>query len=188
MKLGIYDVFAGMMMLMQGICLAADDDVTVLAPVLGLPREINCYIDDFAAQQTHFNPSLNLVAKNAEAMCQGSVNKLALLFELTDKIDIPYGRSIITYMVGSFIDGINAQPEKFRSYFTTFPLELDDVVMSIRMRSPPGCVAYPALGNVASITSMDGLIIYGTLNSYTYEIDSLRIERYSQAVKLATGS
>ncbi len=187
MKVRIYVILAWLMVLLHGMNVVAEEEDTVLTPLLGLPTAIDHYIDCFAIEQSKFNPRLKLVAKNAEAQCGGKVTKLALLFELDDKVDIPYARKMITYLVGTFIDGMNAHPEKFQACFTTFPLTLEDVVLRIRVQPNPGYFVYPSLDNIASITSMDGVIIYGTLNSYTYAMDSLRTESYAQAVKMAAG-
>jgi len=145
----------------------------------GIPYEVNCFLNRFAEEQKTAN-KLILVTKDVNGRC--GIENIALIFDYHGSLDFPAARQLIVSILTSLLQEVNNQP-KLRCCFVTFPLTIENLSVRIRVRSE--CLFYPFLGNIASIIAADGLIYYGTLNSYTYEVDTLRFESYVQAAKVA---
>lgn len=147
-----------------------------------LPNAIEYLLNCFAEEQK--NKNLVLVAKisDVDACCR--ITKLGFLFDLDGMVDIPAGRSLITGVVTNFLNTINSN-EKLRPYLTTSYFTEKNVVIRIRIRNKNCGFFYPYLGNIAYISAMDGAIIYDTINSYTYDLDLLRMENFVEALQLS---
>lgn len=157
-----------------------------------IPDQVNCFINAFAERQKQTH-NLILATKEGETCCyfidccfQNTgccLEKIALMFDYFGVVDLPQARQLTLGLVTSFLQEINVQ-EKLKCFFCTFPLGLDQISIHIRMRND--CeFKYPYLGNIASISMIDGMITYGTINSYTYQVDVLRRETYDQALQLS---
>lgn len=148
----------------------------------GIPSEVEYFLNRFGEEQEQKNKSLVLVAKNVEGEC--GIEKIGLLFDYYDTFDLSKARHLVVSIVEDLLREVNSQ-EKLRPFFAECSLTINDVV--VRIRHQKGCeFVFPALGNIVYITAIDGLILYGTLNSYTLEIDNLRTEPYSQALKMVS--
>lgn len=149
-----------------------------------LPDQVNYFVNCFAERQKA--NKLILVTKDGENDdCDCCLERVALMFDYYDTVDLNTARSLILGLVTSFLQEINKQ-EKLKKFFCVFPLNLDEISIQIRLRNEHCGFIYPSLGNIASISIIDGVITYGTLNSYTYEVDTLRRETYNQATQLST--
>ncbi len=157
-----------------------DEVMDALTPICGLPAAIERVLNCFVMQLQ--NEKLVLVAKNSDGEC--GIDRVSLFFDLYDTVDIPAARRLIVPIVSGLLQDFNGQ-EKLRGYFNTFPLTYEQVVIQIRVRSKRCGFVYPVLGNITFIAAMDGTVTYGTLNSFTYEVDSLRTETYRQALQLS---
>lgn len=146
-----------------------------------LPDRVNYFINCFAERQKA--NKLTLVTKDGIGDC--GLEKVALMFDYYGVLDLPTARRLILGVVTSFLQEIN-QEEKLRCFFPVFPLNLDEVSIQIRLRNDDCGFVYPYLGNIASISIIDGVITYGTINSYSYEVEALRRETYHQAGQLST--
>lgn len=147
-----------------------------------LPDQVNYFINCFAERQKA--NKLTLVTKDGEIdECCCCLERVGLMFDYEAELSIPTARQLILGVVTDFLQEINLQ-EKLKKHFCVFPLNLDEI--SIQIRIVHGCGFYPYLGNISSISIMDGMITYGTINSYSYEYDVLRRETYDQALHLST--
>lgn len=149
-----------------------------------LPDQVNYFVNCFADEQLKSN-QLTLVTKNGEWGECCKLEKIALMFDYFDTLDLMTARKMILGITTRFLQEINKQ-DKLKCFFENFPLSLDNISIQIRMRNEHCGFVYPVLGNIASISIDSGFITYGTMNSYTYKIDTLRRESYDQAVQLST--
>lgn len=160
-----------------------------------LPDQVNYFLNSFAEKQKQAS-GLVLVTKNGESerdccfdFCcdfyyECKLDKIALIFDYFGEINLATARHLILNTVTSFLHEINQQ-EKVKPFFCKFPLSMDQISIQIRIRNE-SCRFYPYLGNISMITIDDGSIIYGTINSYTNQVDVLRRETYEEAVQLST--
>jgi hypothetical protein len=122
--------------------------------------------------------------EDIEDFCSGmefdvpsGIVQIGLMFDYFGEVDIAAARRLITSVVDSLVDRIN-KDKKMAPYFLCYPISINQISVRIRIRRDECGFYYPPLGNVAYISAIDGMIYYGTLNSYTYEIDNLRTEPY----------
>lgn len=145
-----------------------------------LPNLVDYALNCFASEQKSQN--LNLVNKIFDVDDWGNITRLGYLFDLYDTtLDIPRARNMITGIVTSFVDRIS-QNEKLKPYLHCFTEK--NVVVRIRLRNDQCGFIYPKLGNVAYVSAIDGIVVYDTLNSYTYDLDTLQVENYTSAISL----
>jgi len=138
---------------------------------------INCFAE------TQVENHLELVRVTAPSECGCTIDELDLYFNMLDTLDEKASRQFAVTIVNDLLVELNKN-EKISSLFTTFPLTLNEVMIQIQMKDLNCEYIYPRLGNIASITIEDQRIIYGTMNSYTYQIDTLRTETIVQAEQL----
>lgn len=149
-----------------------------LMPVGGMPPALNYFLNCYASGLAFEN--LVLVAKDSEEGECG-LELVGLIFDYFDDLNLPEARSLIVHLMVGLIKGINGK-EKLTALFNRSSITEDQVSVRIRVRPKHCGFIYPVLGNIAYISAMDGVINYGTMNSFTYEIESLRVEPYKQAL------
>lgn len=154
-----------------------------LQPVCGMPAQLNYALDCFVIGLNIDH--LVLVAKNVTGDC--GIEQIELLFDYFETLDIPRARELIVPLVTGFLESINARV-KLKPFFECFPITEDQVSIRIRVRPKRCGFIYPVPGNIAAVTAGDGMVRYDTINSFTYGIDTLRIERLKQAQDLVFGS
>lgn len=159
-------------------CLLAAD---VLTAPCSIPPELDYFLNCFLEAQR--SKGLIPVTKNAEGECE--IEKISLLFDYFGVLDIPSARRLIVDVVISLLQKLNTQ-EKLYKYFACPPLTVDNLDIRIRIRTDHCGFVYPKLGNIAYVTAIDGIISYSTLNSYTYEINNLRMEPFSKALQFSS--
>jgi hypothetical protein len=140
-----------------------------------LEYALNCFVNGLNI------PNLKFVDKNAYGDC--GIEKVDLLFDLYDDVAIPRARELILQIVNALLGEINLN-EKLKCYFKSLPLKVDQLVIRIRVEPTRCGFTYPQMGNIAYISAIDGLITYSTRNSFTYELDNLHLESYSQAMHI----
>lgn len=143
-----------------------------------IPGPIDRFLNCFALEQE--KQKLFLVTKSVEGDCE--TERIGLLFDYYEPMDEALARGLIIQTVQSLLDAINADSKLIAS-MGGVPLTENDVVVRIRHRLT-ACYHFPVIGNIAYVTSMDGWILYDTINSYTYDINPLRTERFSRAQAL----
>jgi hypothetical protein len=154
-----------------------------LGPVCGIPSELDYFLNCFAEKQN--DVQLQLVLKNIEYDCHSSIEKIYLLFDLPATPNFQQARNIITNLAVNFLTEINKQ-EKLGVLFSSFPLKIEQIDIQVRFRNPDCGFIYPEIGNIASVSTANGQVQYDTLNSYTYKINILRRESFSEALKKGT--
>lgn len=146
-----------------------------------LPDAVEYALNCFAEEQTAKN--LILVSKISDVDHCCRIQKLGFLFDLYDNVNILTARSLVTGLMASFLETIHRN-EKL-TYYLADPFTEKNVVIRIRARNARCGFIYPRLGNIAFISAVDGIIIYDTINSYTYDLDTWRMESYADAIRLS---
>lgn len=147
-----------------------------------LPDAVDYALNCFAEAQK--DRKLVLAAKIVDVDSCTRIQKLGFLFDLYDEVDIVSGRKLITGLVATFLDAITRN-EKLVPYLACNFAE-KNIVMRVRLRDARCGYVYPRLGNIAFISFVDGMVVYDTINSYTYDLDTWRMESYEDAVRLAS--
>lgn len=152
----------------------------MLTSPCSIPIELDYVLDCFLEEQTH--KELIPVIKNAEGEC--GIERVSFLFDYFGTLNISSARRLILDTTKTLLDKLNAKDKVLNPFFAAcFPLTADNIVIRIRVRTNECGFIYPKLDNIAYVTLIDGFISYGTLNSFTYEIDNLRIETYASVKK-----
>lgn len=151
----------------------------------GLPEKLNYYLDCFAEEEQH-KEGLELVAKNGE-WGECGLERILLLFDYYGILDIEHGRRLMLAVVDDFLKAIN-EAKGVGACFVNFPLTTKDIEVRIRTRQRDCGFVYPYLGNVAFILFSDDILTYGTMNSYSYTLETLSREPYDIAHRLAKNS
>ena len=146
-----------------------------------LPGSLVYAINCFKNHTT--NQDLELISVNTKEDCDDTIYELNLVFDLAKTVDENQARKLVLNLLANLLNSFNNN-QKLRPLFSISPLTANEVTIQIRIR-PSDCGAdYPIMGNIASVTVADGKVIYGTLNSYTYQIDILRTETLKKAQQL----
>jgi len=149
-----------------------------------LPGKLNYYLNCYAESLKERH--LTLVSRNSEG-CDNCITKISLTFDLFDTPNFDGAREVIVDLVGDLLKGVNARPDELKRYFAVFPLTIQNVDVRVRIRqNTQGCFIYPVLGNIAIISAADGIIVYDTMNSFTFQLDMLRRETFENALKWVT--
>lgn len=151
----------------------------------GLPNVIdyvlNCFADEQKAKE------LVMVEKISDFDESQQISKLGFLFDIYKPLSMPQARQLVTGLATDLLQRVNSA-EKLKEYLATTPFTVNDVVIRLRMRNKDCGFIYPALGNIAYVSVIDGTIIYDTVNSFTYDLDTLRTESFAEALKIQTSS
>lgn len=143
----------------------------VLSPPCDIPAPLNYFFNCLGGEDRKLN--LTLVSKNAYGRCKLEV--VALFYDYPGDPTLPQARKMITTLTDRILKDIN-EHEELACYFQTFPLKPSNLVIRIRMHPKYCGFYYPPLGNIAYATVADGLVMYDTWNSFTYDVDRLRTE------------
>lgn len=148
-----------------------------------LPDIIDYVLNCFAEEQK--TKGLVLVEKILDYdECQ-QISRLGFLFDLFRPLSMPAARQLVTSLITDLLQHVNKQ-EKLKNYLSHKPLTVKDVVIRLRLRNKDCGFIYPVLGNIAYVSVIDGEIIYDTINSFTYDLDTLRTESFAEALKILT--
>lgn len=148
-----------------------------------LPDIIEYVLNCFAEEQK--TKGLVLVEKIIDFDECRQISKLGFLFDFFRPLSMPASRQIITSLVNDLVLHVNKQ-EKLKNYLSHKPFTVNDVVVRLRLRNKDCGFIYPMLGNIAYVSVIDGEIIYDTINSFTYDLDTLRTESFADALKILT--
>lgn len=151
-----------------------------------LPNVIEYFLNCFAEEQqkTH---GLVLVEKITDFDECEHISKLGFLFDRYQVISLSEARTLVANMVSEFLQQINSNV-KLKKYFSNVPFSEKNFVVRLRMRTKDCGFIYPILGNIAYVSAIDGSIIYDTINSFTYDLDTLRTESYADALKIISAT
>lgn len=146
-----------------------------------LPNVIDYVMNCFAEEQSAKN--LVPVEKITDFDQFLSIRKLGFVFDYYETLNILSARALITGLAKDLVQKINSSP-KLRSYLAVIPFTEKEVVLRLRLRKKNCGFVYPELGNIAYVSVIDGMIIYDTKNSFTYDLDTLRTESFAEALSI----
>lgn len=150
-----------------------------------LPNVVNYVLNCYAEAQK--NSNLVLVEKISDYDEYDQISKLGFMFDLYKPLTLPEARQLVVRLVSNLVQHINSQ-NKLKKYLANYPFTEKDVVIRLRLRNKDCGFIYPFIGNIAYVSALDGDIIYDTVNSFTYDLDTLRTESYSNAIKIISTS
>jgi hypothetical protein len=147
-----------------------------------LPNVVDYVLNCFAQEQN--STGLVLVEKISDYdECQ-QISKLGFLFDFYKLMSLSDARHQIVGLVNDLLLRINSNV-KLKKYLAVSPFTAKDVVIRLRLRNKDCGFLYPPLGNIAYVSAIDGVIIYDTVNSFTYDLDTLRTESFADAIKIS---
>lgn len=141
---------------------------------------MNCFAEEQKAKH------LVMVEKFVEYDDCRQINRVGFLFDLYDTISMDASRVLVTGLVNDLFKSVTGNP-KLKPYLVS-PFTEKEVIIRLRMRTKQCGFIYPVLGNIAYVSVIDGIVIYDTINSYTYDLDTLRTESFQEALKIAERS
>ncbi|MBA3815144.1 MAG: hypothetical protein H0X29_01215 [Parachlamydiaceae bacterium] len=145
-----------------------------------IPDVVQYVLNCFAEEQE--SKELVLVEK-ISGYDEGQISKLGFLFDLYKPLTMGEARGLAIGLTNNLLEKVNNN-EKLKNYLSNSPFTVNNVVMRIRLRQKDCGFIYPALGNIAYVSVIDGKIIYDTINSFTYDLDNLRTESFADAIKI----
>lgn len=148
----------------------------------GLPSGVE-YVMNCFAEKVKAGKELVLVEKIWDFDKCGKLNRLGYLFDYYGDVDFMSARMMVTGLVNDMLESIHTNA-KVVSYLAVVPFTEKEIVIRLRMRKRECGFIYPVLGNIAYVSVIDGNVIYDTINSYTYDLDTLRTETFAEAMRI----